>query len=126
LPCNLVSCGLGSNRSTWLGPPSMKTQMTLFAVACRPGGGALPRDSSSRRADRAKRPRPLPARARKSRRGDLSWLAGCARRGLGRQAGSSEGGNISAFYRGRRQGATFSAKKEKLASGRPTAAKLKG
>src|SRR5579872_6412818 len=32
LPASLASRGLGSNRSTWLGPPSMKHQITDFAI----------------------------------------------------------------------------------------------
>src|SRR5205085_8133238 len=32
LPSSLVSSGFGSNRSTWLGPPSMNRKMTDFAV----------------------------------------------------------------------------------------------
>ena len=34
LPASLVSSGLGSNRSTWLGPPSMNSKMTDLAVGC--------------------------------------------------------------------------------------------
>src|SRR5260370_25851845 len=31
-PSSLVSAGLGSNKSTWLGPPSMKSPITALAV----------------------------------------------------------------------------------------------
>ena len=31
LPASLSSAGLGSNRSRWLGPPSMNSKMTDFA-----------------------------------------------------------------------------------------------
>src|SRR4051812_41512283 len=39
LPASLLSAGLGSKRSRWLGPPSRKHQMTDFALHGR--GGAL-------------------------------------------------------------------------------------
>ena len=32
LPCHFWSSGLGSNRSSWLGPPSMNMKMTFLAL----------------------------------------------------------------------------------------------
>src|SRR5206468_11239240 len=37
-PASLSSSGLGSNRSTWLGPPSIKSQITDLAVGLKCGG----------------------------------------------------------------------------------------
>ena len=37
LPFHLCSAGLGSNRSIWLGPPSMNRKMTFFALAGKCG-----------------------------------------------------------------------------------------
>src|SRR5215831_9601040 len=37
LPANLRSIGLGSNRSTWLGPPFWNIWMTAFALASKCG-----------------------------------------------------------------------------------------
>ena len=36
-PACLVNSGFGSNRSMWLGPPSMNRKMTLFAFASKCG-----------------------------------------------------------------------------------------
>src|SRR5438477_9858829 len=38
LPCSLSSAGLGSNVSTWLGPPFMKRNTQCFALAGKCGG----------------------------------------------------------------------------------------
>src|SRR6516164_5307302 len=38
LPCCFVNSGLGSKRSTWLGPPTMNMKMTDFAFASKCGG----------------------------------------------------------------------------------------
>src|SRR3954471_16382370 len=38
LPASLFTIGLGSNKSIWLGPPSMKRKMTLFALAGKRAG----------------------------------------------------------------------------------------
>ena len=35
VPASLVSIGLGSNKSTWLGPPFMKSWMTLLALGAK-------------------------------------------------------------------------------------------
>ena len=72
-PASLSSIGLGSNRSRWLGPPSMNRKMTDFALAGKCGFLGL---SGSAAADRspasmdvsAIAPKPDPAWARKSRR----------------------------------------------------------
>src|SRR5262245_43150145 len=37
-PANRSNSGLGSNKSTWLGPPSMNNHMTDLAVAAKWGG----------------------------------------------------------------------------------------
>ena len=37
LPCHFCSSGLGSNRSIWLGPPSMNRKITFFALAGKCG-----------------------------------------------------------------------------------------
>ena len=37
LPCHFCSSGLGSNRSIWLGPPSMNRKMTFFALGAKCG-----------------------------------------------------------------------------------------
>ena len=39
-PCRRASSGLGSNRSTWLGPPTMNRKMTASARAGKCGGRA--------------------------------------------------------------------------------------
>src|ERR1041385_4422724 len=39
LPCHCWSAGLGSKRSIWLGPPSMKRKITFLALAGKCGGG---------------------------------------------------------------------------------------
>ena len=51
-PSYFVSIGLGSNRSTWLGPPCMKSWMTAFARAgwCE-GRGRTSNDRVERPAD---------------------------------------------------------------------------
>src|SRR5262245_40820122 len=80
-PASLLSVGLGSNRSRWLGPPSMKHQMTDLALAGNIGvfaasglseGAALAaadsaartiEDASRLKSDqRASAPKPPPAR----------------------------------------------------------------
>src|SRR5208282_1816963 len=80
LPSLRDSSGLGSKRSTWLGPPSRNTWMTcltlgakwvdreslVFGVGLSP---AFPR--SARMAARARPPNPEPALASQSRR--LNW-----------------------------------------------------
>src|ERR1700704_6481191 len=38
LPFHFSSSGLGSNRSSWLGPPSMNMKMTFFAFGANMGG----------------------------------------------------------------------------------------
>ncbi len=52
-PASSSSFGLGSNRSMWLGPPSMNRKMQLLAVAARRHAGAVaadaPRASAPRR-----------------------------------------------------------------------------
>src|SRR5688572_13289264 len=75
-PARLSSAGFGSNRSIWLGPPSMKRKMTDFAVGlwcgCFAFNGltvaACSTPSRFSNDARAIAPRPLPALARKSRR----------------------------------------------------------
>ena len=37
LPCHFFSAGFGSNRSIWLGPPSMKRKMTFLAFGAKCG-----------------------------------------------------------------------------------------
>ena len=37
LPLHFCSSGLGSNRSIWLGPPSMNMKMTFFALGGKCG-----------------------------------------------------------------------------------------
>src|SRR5450631_2300484 len=78
-PLSLVNSGLGSNRSTWLGPPSMNSQITDFAVGgwcgflSARGSGAEPvlaKPSSAIRFASAMPARPLPARVKNSRRLD--------------------------------------------------------
>ena len=54
LPASFVSAGFGSNKSIWLGPPSMKHQMTLLACAGNCGGFGSDRvREPSRRGDRS-------------------------------------------------------------------------
>ena len=80
-PFSSLSLGFGSNRSIWLGPPSMKKKMQALARGAKCGGtaglaaGALAiadsaaRSPSARNSDaRASVPMPLAAVARKSRR----------------------------------------------------------
>src|SRR6478672_10095225 len=82
-PANLLRVGFGSNKSRWLGPPSMKHQITDFALASNWGGLAasgLVKDGRLdiavvaefaprfKRAHNANDPNPPPARQRKSRR----------------------------------------------------------
>src|SRR4051812_22713202 len=77
-PASFSSSGLGSNRSTWLGPPSMNSQITDFAVGLKCGGfgfsgsteagPAADAPLSASRDPSASAPRPDPALARKSRR----------------------------------------------------------
>src|SRR5260370_9154153 len=75
-PSSLVSAGLGSNKSTWLGPPSMKSQITAFAVGglCgafgAKGSTTKPRParpSPASRSASATPASPLPARVKNSR-----------------------------------------------------------
>src|SRR5438309_600875 len=42
LPCSLVSFGLGSKVSTWLGPPPMNSRMTLLALPSSVAGANVP------------------------------------------------------------------------------------
>src|SRR5258708_7639577 len=75
LPCHFFNSGLGSNRSTWLGAPSMNMKMTFLALAG--SGGALGASGSVRcdaalalppsRSASAMAPRP-PAQSRKNNR----------------------------------------------------------
>src|SRR5258706_2483097 len=86
LPASASSAGFGSNVSTWLGPPSMNSQMTDFAVGAKCGGLARKGSSVfpatalcnspslSSIAPRARAPSPLPALNRKSRRDLASRL----------------------------------------------------
>ena len=72
LPCHFANSGLGSNRSTWLGPPVMNRKMTRFAVGswC----GFLAASGSAARVDcavsqaSARPPRPPPAACSAARR----------------------------------------------------------
>ena len=72
LPASLLSSGFGSKRSRWLGPPSMKRNITFFALPqlwgifgrvglfeARASSGSLTR------ADNATAPKPAPAELRK-------------------------------------------------------------
>src|SRR5262245_59026010 len=77
LPCHFFSAGLGSKRSTGLGPPTMNMKMTRLAVGVWCGffgarGSPLmvPAAAASRASsqDRARPPQPPPACQRKSRR----------------------------------------------------------
>ena len=77
LPFHFCSSGLGSNRSSWLGPPSIKRNMTFFALGANCGsfgasglaeGSVLaPRPSRSSRLASAIVPMP-PAQSRKKLR----------------------------------------------------------
>ena len=71
-PCRFVSSGFGSNRSMWLGPPSMNRNTTRFAFAgkCVALGA---NESAWVIAESASDPNPPPARRRKSRR---DWKRG--------------------------------------------------
>ena len=66
-PDSLFNSGLGSNRSIWLGPPSIKSQMTDFAFTgkCVFFGVSAP---SANMLPSAMAPSPLPAREKNSRR----------------------------------------------------------
>ncbi len=73
----LAQLRLGSNRSRWLGPPSMKRKMTFFArgakcdVRAASGERASADSAAASRASRLPRasaPKPAPARSKKSRR----------------------------------------------------------
>src|SRR4051812_42162979 len=79
LPWLRSSSGLGSNRSTALGAPSMNSQMTEVALGAKCGGwgasgspGGRPSPAAApgvqSRSANAQNPSPAPARARKSRR----------------------------------------------------------
>ena len=79
LPWFLSSSGLGSNRSTALGAPSMNSQMTEVALGAKCGGrgasgspGGRPSSAADAgaqsRSASAQSPSPAPARARNSRR----------------------------------------------------------
>src|SRR6516164_4067256 len=77
-PAKRFSSGLGSKLSMWLVPPTMNSQMTLFALGVkwgRPSGGAqrsgaLARATPSRcsMAPNARPVKPMPMSARKERR----------------------------------------------------------
>src|SRR6185369_12257440 len=79
-PARRSSSGLGSNKSMWLGPPSMNTQITDLALGAKCGAfgargssgepvvAALPSPSSD---ENAIAPSPLPALQRNSRRDRL-------------------------------------------------------
>ena len=64
-PCSLLSSGLGSNRSMWLGRSSMNRKMTALARAVGFGAAAASRANSH---DRATPPNPAPPFRRASRR----------------------------------------------------------
>src|SRR3954447_13953505 len=74
-PAYFSSCGFGSKRSMWLGPPSMKSQITDLTLGAKCGGfgasgsaAAADARSWARRKLNASDPRPLPVLHRKSRR----------------------------------------------------------
>src|SRR5580704_10166447 len=76
-PASRASSGFGSNRSTWLGPPSMKTQITDLALGGKCGafgasgssaGTLAPARLSPSSAEKASAPNPLPVFHRNSRR----------------------------------------------------------
>src|SRR5262249_39956599 len=101
-PSSRLSSGLGSNRSTWLGPPVMNRKMHRLALAGKwpalgaraPAGGGEPaagRASRASRAARPSRPDPHPARLSSSRR--LRGRIGC---GPG-QRWCDEGSDILVF-----------------------------
>src|SRR5262249_14123531 len=78
-PASLCNSGLGSKRSRWLGPPSMKSQITDFAVGLWCGcfgasgsAGVAPCSID----DTAKAPRPPQARISHSRRETFSIECG--------------------------------------------------
>src|SRR5215831_14073433 len=77
LPCHLARSGFGSNRSTWLGPPTMNVKITDLALASwcgflaasgLPVTFSLPYPSRASSQESASDPKPPPARTRKSRR----------------------------------------------------------
>src|SRR5687768_11162035 len=75
LPASSARSGLGSKRSMWEGPPSMKRKMTLFALGgwigffgARGLANAAWSGELRRRSTRASPPKPAPLRRRKSRR----------------------------------------------------------
>ncbi len=86
LPCHFARAGLGSNRSTGLGPPTMNMKMTDFARAAKcgffatsglTGSFSAARPSRARSQDSASAPQPPPAWRRKSRRPGthpLQWV----------------------------------------------------
>src|SRR6478736_5446179 len=75
-PACLARAGLGSNVSTWEGPPLQKKWMTRLAFAAKWGslgarglvGSAARVAWSARRVERPRRPRPEPALVNNSRR----------------------------------------------------------
>src|SRR5262245_829641 len=86
-PCHFCNPGLGSNRSIWLGPPSMNSRMTFFALpgkwGCFGAIGSVRAPSSAVRPSeaissaRANVPRP-PAHSRKKLR-RVCILRNCVR-----------------------------------------------
>ena len=96
-PSCFASIGLGSSRSTWLGPPCMKSWMTAFARAgmcggrgrtskSRASGGGFVRlrGDSPRSAARTIPPKPPPRRDNASRRVGPWGIGSCDRVGIGR------------------------------------------
>ena len=76
-PASRSSSGLGSNRSTWLGPPSMNTQITDMALGAKWGafgasgssnGAVVAALLSPSSVENASAPSPLPVFQRNSRR----------------------------------------------------------
>ena len=69
LPSYFASIGLGSSRSTWLGPPCMKSWITAFARAGACGGrGSTSNARGGPRSRRGPRPGARPGPGRRSRR----------------------------------------------------------
>ena len=79
LPSQSFKAGLGSQMSIWLGPPSMNKKTTLFAFGAKWGDRGLSglsgsisgwsaRAASARSPERAREPKPRPARRKNSRR----------------------------------------------------------
>ena len=89
LPCCLVSSGLGSNRSIWLGPPCWNRQMTAFAL--RRVVRRLRRQRVARGADagaprrRAGAPAPASRGRRRSGRGTRGGCSAKSRHGPSRR-----------------------------------------